>query len=395
MTDRPEDSVFAYTERWLPPRRFLCLSVKAERADGQREATRSLYHALGPEVAASVARANRVEPIVAHAVAEAGITGSPWDEWHADWAQRIEGMMDLLDEIAERAARLGIPVVVLKNGAIARTLHPCRACVPMGDLDLLVRRSDFARMHDLLCGMGFSVAAGGARASGLDAGLRAGGTDYALTQNGERFAVDLQWRAVSGRWLRADQEPDTEELISCSVPIPGGAVRMLAPVDNLIQVALHTAKHTYCRAPGFRLHLDVDRIVHWSLIDWDAVIATARRLGVATAVFLSLSIPRGLFGTPVPDRVLEDLVPGGARRWLLCGWLQRVSVFDPDRPKFSRLGQLVFQATLNDRGPTGAWRALFPPAGEMRDRHGAGPGAGGLLISYGRRFANVLLQYQR
>jgi hypothetical protein len=341
-----------------------------------------------------VALKNLCEPMVAHGLAEAGIHGSPWDEWHARSSERIGRLLALLDEVAHRAARIGIPVVALKNGAIARALHPCPGCVPMGDLDLLVLRADYAGMHEELLAMGFAVVSGGAKTAGVEAGLREGGTDYALTLDGETFAIDLQWRAVSGRWLRADQEPRGQDLVARSLGMPGTAARMLAPVDNLIQVALHTAKHTYCRAPGFRLHLDVDRLVHHTAIDWSAFVDMTRRLGVGTAVFLSLAIPRGLFGTRVPDWVLQRLAPGPVRRRFLYAWLRRVSVFDPDRPKFTRPGQLVFQTALCDGGGS-LWRTFFPPADEMHDRHGAVPGRTGLLVGYGRRLADVVLRYQR
>ena len=54
-----------------------------------------------------------------------------------------------------------------------------------------------------------------------------------------------------------------------SLEVNGSNVRILAPEDNLLQVALHTAKHSYVRAPGFRLHSDVDRVVRFQSIDWN------------------------------------------------------------------------------------------------------------------------------
>jgi hypothetical protein len=248
-------------------------------------------------------------------------------------------------------------------------------------------------MHEQLLSLGFRVVAGGPRAADLAEGLRKGGTDYELERNGERFAVDLQWRAVSGRWLRADQEPPGDDLIRRSVAMPGSAARMLAPVDNLLQVALHTAKHSYCRAPGFRLHLDVDRVVRRTDVDWQRIVEEVSRLGVRTTVFLSLSIPRGLLDTPVPGWVLRALDPGPVRRTVLYRWLERVSVFDPRRPKFSRSGQLLFHLALSD-DTRSVGRTLLPPEGEMRQRYQAAPGTAGLLLAYGRRFADVLLHHQ-
>src|SRR5436305_5369107 len=197
--------------------------MKARRTQVECSTLRRLHEELEGDGAARLAADHRAEPIVAHGLSEAGIEGAPWDGWHEASRARIGRMMGLLDEIAARAAAVGIPVVALKNGAIGRALHPCVACVPMGDLDLLVPRGDFVRMHEVLGTMGFAVVTGGARADGVDAGLAEGGTDYALRADGMTYAIDLQWRAVSGRWLRADQEPSAEELIGRSLPMPGTA----------------------------------------------------------------------------------------------------------------------------------------------------------------------------
>src|SRR5207245_1877325 len=95
-----------------------------------------------------------------------------------DEGRRLRGALDA------RAAAAGVPAVAVKSGAIGRALLPCVACVAMGDLDLLVPRGDFVRMHEVLGTMGFAVVTGGARADGVDAGLAEGGTDYALRADG-------------------------------------------------------------------------------------------------------------------------------------------------------------------------------------------------------------------
>ena len=53
---------------------------------------------------------------------------------------------------------------------------------------------------------------------------------------------------------------DGDDLIDRSQQIEGTSLRILSPEDNLLQVCLHTAKHSYVRSPGFRLHLDVDQL---------------------------------------------------------------------------------------------------------------------------------------
>ncbi len=133
-----------------------------------------------------------------------------------------------------------------------------------------------------------------------------------------------------------------------SIPIPGSDVRLLSPEDNLLQVALHTAKHTYVRAPGFRLHTDVDRIVKFQKIDWQLFTQRAKQLQVKTAVYFSLAIPKELFATPIPEEVLRELRPSFWKRWLINKWLDKIGLFNPDERKFGKIGYIIFNCLLYD-----------------------------------------------
>ena len=189
-----------------------------------------------------------------------------------------------------------------------------------------------------------------------------------MLSNGEKLWLELQWRPVAGRWIRPDQEPSAEELMSRSVPISGTAVRILSPEDNLLQVALHTAKHTYIRAPGFRLHLDVDRIVKHQKINWNIFIRNVLRLQVKTPVYFSLIIPSKILGTPIPENVLKELEPPKWKVRSISHWLTSAGLFNPDERKFSRTGYLIFNALLYDNW-SGLLKGIFPERSWMVERY--------------------------
>jgi hypothetical protein len=208
-----------------------------------------------------------------------------------------------------------------------------------------------------------------------------------MLPGGEKLWFELQWRPVAGRWIRPDQEPTADELMARSVPIEGTAVRLLAPEDNLLQVALHTAKHTYVRAPGFRLHTDVDRIVRRQPIDWQLFTERVIKLQVKTAVYFSLSIPKILFGTPIPDEVLRQISPARWKEQLISRWLERAGIFNPDERKFSPPAYIAFTSLLYD-DHSGLRRAIFPDSDWMHERYGF---SSRLLLPYYhlRRVANL------
>ena len=272
---------------------------------------------LGDQAAFALARESRVDPMLAHVLME--IFGSeipaPWRQAHDETLQCLCLYLGELDRLAARLAAVGIPLVILKNGGIARGIFPCPGCCPMGDLDVLVSLRHFRRAHELLLDEDYTFEfRSPLEKASLEAAESGGGAEYwKVLPGGARLWLELQWRPVAGRWIRPDQEPKAEELLERSMPIPGSAARLLAPEDNLLQVALHTAKHSYVRAPGFRLHTDVDRVVRRQPLNWEVFLAQVISLEVKTPVYFALAIPRFLFGTPIPDEVLAQLQPPPGR----------------------------------------------------------------------------------
>jgi hypothetical protein len=280
--------------------------------------------------------------------------------------------MAQIDRVAAALAGKGIPLVALKNSGIARALHTDPAANPMGDVDLLVRPGDFRRAHDVITGLGFELASRSPLGDDdFESAENSGGVEYTTRlTDGSTMWLELQWRPVAGRWIREDQEPPADELIGRSRTIPGSDARLLAPEDNLLQVCLHTAKHSYVRAPGFRLHTDVDRIVRSTAIDWSRFAAEAERLRTRTAVFFSLALAATLLRTPVPHETLMRLRPSTLKTWAIHRLLTRAGLFDPDGPKWSRVMFIVFTALLYD-SPAGVLRSAFPPAEWMAKRYHA------------------------
>jgi putative nucleotidyltransferase-like protein len=357
---------------------LLCDVLADCEPKARKEAARRFIEELGDEKPFSLAQANEVSSVVAHALMGAfGAEDVPahWLRVHEENFIRISAYLKELDRVAGILADQGIQLVALKNGGIARGIYPCPGCCPMGDLDVLVEKQHFRRAHKILLDAGYEFEfRSPLEEAELEAAEKGGGAEYwKILTGGEKLWFELQWRPVAGRWIRSDQEPDADELMSRSVSISGTDVRILSPEDNLLQVALHTAKHTYVRAPGFRLHLDVIRIVKGQIIDWDIFVKRVLQLQVKTPVFFSLLIPKILFKISIPDEVIERLKPPQWKVKIIVKWLQKVSLFNPDEKKFGRIEYIIFTALLYD-DLRGFWRSIFPDREWMRERYGTGEG---------------------
>lgn len=296
--------------------------------------------------------AHEFDGIVASRIIEHKIAELPsyWlDKYKAEEA-RLSFLKKKAADICEIMAENGIKMVVLKNGGIMADIIADAAACPMEDIDSFVRKDDFKAAHKILVENGFVFKFRSEyEFEKLESAFRDGSTEYYIEMpDGEKMWFELSWRAVAGRWIRLDKEPETNALIDAAYYAPGTKVGILSPEDNLLQVCIHTAKHSYVRAPGLRLHTDVERIVAHKNIDWELFVKKAQDAHVKTAVYFSLLIPSKLFGTKVPDFVFEKLNPGKAKVKRISALLKKAGLLYPKKRKFNKLEFLRFQLSLYD-----------------------------------------------
>ena len=377
-----------------PSQQFLCLCIR--HCDYlEIDKIKHLYDSIGDEVLFSQAKLNGVSSITGHALSivlgEENVP-SHWLEEYAKINERTSSYMTELEKVAHLLDKNDIKLLALKNSGITLGLYPhCGSC-PMGDVDVLVSKTVFRRAHAILTDAGYELKFRSPfEEDNIEAAEHAGGAEYSVTlDNGEHLWFELQWRPVAGRWIQAEQEPQVDDLIKRSKPIINSKVRLLSPEDNLIQVALHTAKHSFVRAPGFRLHTDVDRIATVEDIDWAIFTSRVCELKTKTAVYLSLEMARTLLGTSIPDSVLSALKPNKLKVKIMNLWLEKVGIFEPDAPKWSKPGFIIFVSLLFDDFRD-FFRGIFPSTRQMREDYDF---SSPLLLPYyhGKRILNLLIK---
>jgi hypothetical protein len=154
---------------------------------------------------------------------------------------------------------------------------------------------------------------------------------------------------------------------------------------------VHTAKHSYLRAPGLRLHTDVERIVRGCTIDWQRFLLMVETLNVRTPVYFSLWLPAMLLGTPVPAEVLRELSPSKIKKALTLRCIKSAGLFHPkDRAKFNRTSYILFNMLLYDNVGC-LLRAVFPSRDSMKRRYGVSS-AFTLPYHHAKRIADLCLR---
>lgn len=377
-----------------PAQEFLCLCIR--HCDFlQHDRIKDLYNSIGDEELFSEAQSNGVASIVAHSLSIVlGAENLPehWLEEYKSIDDKIVSYMVELEKVAQLLDKNDIALLALKNSGITIGLYPHYGSCPMGDVDVLVSKKTFRQAHAILTEAGYKLKfRSPLEEDNIEAAEHGGGAEYSVTMdNGEHLWFELQWRPVAGRWIQPEQEPKVDDLIKRSKAIDNSKVRLLSPEDNLLQVALHTAKHSFVRAPGFRLHTDVDRIATVEDIDWDVFITRVCELKTKTAVYLSLAMAKKLLGTDIPEKVLADLKPNQLKIKLMNNWLEKVGIFEPDAPKWSKLGYIIFVSLLYDDFKD-FFSGIFPPSKQMKSDNQF---SNSLLLPYyhGKRIFNLLVR---
>nr|WP_321376041.1 nucleotidyltransferase family protein [uncultured Bacteroides sp.] len=292
--------------------------------------------------------------------------GDPWKMEMEETRARLGFLFAKVEELGADLKANGIPLILLKNGGIAIDIMDDLAECPMGDIDMLCRKSDFHKAHDIILKHGFNFKFRSIyEFENLDEAFADGSTEYSIQNSEETAWVELAWRPVAGRWIRKDKEPKADALVEASHKAKRSVNHVLSNEDNLLQVSCHTAKHSYVRAPGYRLHLDVDRIVSNNDIDWDLFIKKVYEVHSRVAVYFSLYLAQEILGTKIPAHVLDALCPSKSKEKNIMNMLLKANLMHPHGRKFSKLGFLRFQTALYDS--LGDFLAvLFPPSADLK-----------------------------
>jgi Uncharacterised nucleotidyltransferase len=278
----------------------------------------------------------------------------------------------------------GLEVLPLKGPLMAETLYGSAGLRPSDDLDLLVRREDFARAQAVLSKLNFSPI--------YEA------DDYHQAFQRDNTCVELHFSVAPPSSPAMDLQGAWER--SLSVAFRGEKARSFAPADLLVYLTLHGVKHEFARLIWV---LDAARAL--ASIDDDGIqqaLKRARDIGIEGAFLTTCELVRHGLHAPLPAPITAaiqrkpaiakqahrmwteitagpadpttahqgaglfvDLEPQAGRRWK-----QRLRLFLP-----SQQDQLWAQKhsipsgwmpllrparLLSKHGPAVVWRTLFP-----------------------------------
>lgn len=323
-------------------------------------------------LAADVARTTEPVPVVT-AIATAGVmplayrhlvagrllpAGSPLAATLADEFQKHARsrfvMTRRLRDVVGRLDSAGIETLAHKGPALAVQLYGNFAMRQFGDIDLIVRPADAARAVDVLASDGWRLLRPHRFLPGF--ADRARGHEVSLVDTETSTLLELHWTLtdrfdgmdVSIPWLMHD---------ATTVDLIGRPVRAMRPERLLLALAVHGTRHIWPRLSWLADLADLMR--RHPDLDWNVVLAEARRIGFVRGLGASILLAHEVVGGPKPAWIVED---GGIRRGvsdirarLDRADASRASLIDRARWEWRMAGGTARRAAL-------VWRVVTTPS---------------------------------
>lgn len=258
----------------------------------------------------------------------------------------------------------GITPVLLKGGCHALTIYPDMGLRPMGDLDILVPKRQFAEAVRLAGSLGYADSKPEA-APGLKDLLN---HEACLVKTDGSAVVEIHHSLVADQtftyavpvdWFWEQVEP-----LPVSDPRLAG-LYMLTPTAQLLYAAAHAMLQHGGHTVPLRWEYDMDQLVrtYSSRLDWDLLLSQARAFEWTSALQAALARARESFDTPIPPEVLVRLEHNTDRHANLVALKQT-------RPATHILEERLKLLSLNWVGRLRlVWALLLPSPAYMRWRY--------------------------
>jgi hypothetical protein len=190
-----------------------------------------------------------------------------------------------------------LQVLPYKGPVLAESLYGSLAIRRMGDLDLLIRASDYWKVHHVLLAEGYQPDL--ALADTATIALVRYQCERTFTHREYGIGIDLHW----GLWLAHDILP-LEHLglwqRARPTTLAGKSIMAMSPEDTLLLLAIHGTMHHW---RGLSWLMDIGQMIRRVNLDWEWVEREASRWGIRRIVWLTAYLAGGLTNVELPASV--------------------------------------------------------------------------------------------
>jgi len=261
-----------------------CINAsKIEDAEGIRETlTRPLdwkrvinlakHHGVVPQIYRSLSDFHAIAPADSIEVLRQSQAANAR---HTLWLTR-----ELL-RILEKLESCSVAVLPYKGPVLAEILYGNVTMRQFSDLDLLIHSSDLPRIKSALAELGYEPRVELTQREERD--YLESGYEYTFDHHLGRNLVEVQWRILP-RFYSVDFDVDGFFQRAALRTVSGMTLRTLSTEDLVLVLCVHAAKHAWQQLSWL---CDIAELARSQQIDWNAVEAKSKRLGIHRIVAIS------------------------------------------------------------------------------------------------------------
>jgi hypothetical protein len=202
-----------------------------------------------------------------------------------------------LMRILDRTDALGVEVIPYKGIALSEIYYGDIALRQSGDIDLLVRRRDVARIKSAVGELGYTARFTIPEDAEKD--YIASGYEWTFDSPGGKNLLELQW-ALQPRFYAVDFDMDELFERAANATLAGRRVKAFSAEDLLLILAVHAAKHVWGRLLWL---CDIAQILKLGNLNWNSVQARAREVGIERILRITLLLAKQLSGMEIPAAI--------------------------------------------------------------------------------------------
>jgi Uncharacterised nucleotidyltransferase len=199
-----------------------------------------------------------------------------------------------LIRVLDRLDSLGIQAISYKGVTQSEVYYGDVALRQSGDVDILVRSQDVARIKSAVRDLGFTPRLSIPEVAERD--YLAAGYECTFDSAAGKNLLELQW-ALQPRFYAVDFDMDGLFARAVSATVAGRWLKTPSPEDLLLVLSLHAAKHVWGRLIWLR---DIAQLLQREKLNWDWIQSQAQELGIERILHITLLLMKQFRLTEIP-----------------------------------------------------------------------------------------------
>jgi predicted nucleotidyltransferase len=259
----------------------------------------------------------------------------------------------------------GLEVLPYKGPVLAEMLYGSVALRQFSDLDLLVKSVDLPKIKEALAELGYEPGLRLAQAAERD--YLKSGYEYTFDGARGRNLLEIKWQILPRFYSIGFDVNDFFERAT-AVTLEGQRLCTLCDQDLMLVLCVHAAKHAWRQISWLS---DIAQLARSRALDWTALQAEARRLGITRILAVTFLLAHKLLGAALPPQLgLEEDPKAEVLAQRMVRLVVAEEEFDPESMAYFRLmmqlrerrrDRCVFWWRLLSTPGAGEWSAVSLP----------------------------------